>query len=259
LLHGDRDRRAQSRHRAVHRPQSAGCENRRADETGDARRRPRAGSAGLRSGALARARDAQGRPRGRRTRRRRPRSSGKADELGRIGREIPRLLRARAGDSRARRNTEGREAAGKEKVESRSAQVGAFVRELDLAHVPPEVRQKAKLVFLDALGIALASSTMDFGLIALDAARALGGKSESRLIGTRDKVAAANAVLAGGTLAHGLDYDDTREGAIVHTGSTAAITALAVGEATGAGGKATLEAAIAGTEVMCKIGLAAPG
>ena len=144
-------------------------------------------------------------------------------------------------------------------MESRSAKVGAFVRELDLARVPPDVRQKAKLVFLDALGIALASSTMDFGAIALNAARALGGKSESRLIGTRDKVAAANAVLAGGTLAHGLDYDDTREGAIVHTGSTAAITALAVGEATGAGGKATLEAAIAGIEVMCKIGLAAPG
>jgi 2-methylcitrate dehydratase PrpD len=144
-------------------------------------------------------------------------------------------------------------------VERCSERLGRFAGELALARVPADVRQKAKLVFLDALGIALASSTMDFGGIVLDTARALGGNAESRLIGTRDKVAAANAVLASGTLAHGLDYDDTREGAIVHTGATAATTALAVGEATGASGKSTLEAAIAGIEVMCKIGLAAPG
>ena len=144
-------------------------------------------------------------------------------------------------------------------MEHKSEKVGRFVRELELARVPSDVRQKAKLVFLDALGIALASSTMDFGGIVLDAARALGGNAESRLIGAAEKVAAANAVLASGTLAHGLDYDDTREEAIVHTGATAAMTALAVGEATGASGKQTLEAAIAGIEVMCKIGLAAPG
>jgi 2-methylcitrate dehydratase PrpD len=144
-------------------------------------------------------------------------------------------------------------------MERCSEKLGAFVHALELADVPPDVRQKAKLVFLDALGIALASSTMDFGHIVLDTALALGGNPESRLIGAGQKVAAANAVLASGTLAHGLDYDDTREGAIVHTGSTGAMTALAVGEATAANGKATLEAAIAGIEVMCKIGLAAPG
>ena len=73
------------------------------------------------------------------------------------------------------------------------------------------------------------------------------------------QVAAANAVLANGTLAHGLDYDDTLEEAIVHTGCCAGMTALAVGEELRASGKAVLEGAIAGTEVMCKIGLVAPG
>jgi 2-methylcitrate dehydratase PrpD len=37
------------------------------------------------------------------------------------------------------------------------------------------------------------------------------------------------------------------------------MTALAVGEETQASGKAVLEAAVAGTEVMCKVGLVAPG
>ncbi len=144
-------------------------------------------------------------------------------------------------------------------MERYSEKVATAVRGLKFEQIPADVRGKAKLVFLDALGIALASSTMDFGRIALDAARALGGNHESRLIGTPDKVAAANAVLANGTLAHGLDYDDTLEEAIVHTGCAGAMTALAVGEAVGAGGKQVLEAAIAGIEVMCKIGLVAPG
>jgi len=144
-------------------------------------------------------------------------------------------------------------------MERYSEKIAVFVRALKLAQVPSEVLEKTKPVFLDALGIALASSTMDFGGMALDAARALGGNRDSRLVGTADKIAAANAVLANGTLAHGLDYDDTLEGAIVHTGCCGPMTALAVGEAVGASGKAVLEAAIAGIEVMCKIGLVAPG
>jgi 2-methylcitrate dehydratase PrpD len=144
-------------------------------------------------------------------------------------------------------------------MEPYSQAIANFILGLDLGHVPRSVTDKAKLVFLDTLGIALASSTMDFGQMVLKVASKLGGAEESRLIGRATKVSGANAVLANATLAHGLDYDDTLEEAIVHTGCTAAVTALAVGEAVGASGRAVLEAAIAGTEVMCKVGLVAPG
>jgi 2-methylcitrate dehydratase PrpD len=144
-------------------------------------------------------------------------------------------------------------------VEPYSQSIGRFARELKLDDVPAEVIDKAKLVFLDTLGIALASSTMDFGTMVTNVARRLGGPNHSLLIGARERVAAANAVIANGTLAHGLDYDDTLEEAIVHTGSCAWMTALAVGEDVGADGQAVLEAAIAGTEVLCKVGLVAPG
>jgi 2-methylcitrate dehydratase PrpD len=144
-------------------------------------------------------------------------------------------------------------------VEPYSQSIGRFSENLKLADVPRAVVEKAKLVFLDTLGIALASSTMDFGKMAINVARRLGGPSASLLIGSPHRVAAANAVLANGTLAHGLDYDDTLEEAIVHTGACAWMTALAVGEEVKASGKAVLEAAIAGTEALCKIGLVAPG
>jgi 2-methylcitrate dehydratase PrpD len=144
-------------------------------------------------------------------------------------------------------------------MEPYSQAIGRFVGGLDLTQVPPAVVEKAKLVFLDTLGIALASSTMDFGKMVVNVAKKLGGAPQSRVIGTRVKVASANAVLANGALAHGLDYDDTLEEAIVHTGCVAATTALAAGEEVGASGRAVLEAAIAATEVMCKVGLVAPG
>src|SRR5207247_331521 len=109
------------------------------------------------------------------------------------------------------------------------------------------------------LGNGLAAAGEDFGRAALDVAEGLGGAPESALLGRRARVAAANAVLANATLAHGLDFDDTREDAIVHTGCVAVTAALAAGEAAGASGAALVEGVIAGVEAMCRIGLAVPG
>ena len=134
-----------------------------------------------------------------------------------------------------------------------------FVVGLDLDAVPAAVRTQATGLALDVLGNALAACGEDFGRSVLDVAEGLGGPPESALIGRTARVSAANAVLANATLAHGLDFDDTREDAIVHTGCVAVTTALAVGEAAGATGRAVLEAVIAAVEVMCRVGLAVPG
>jgi 2-methylcitrate dehydratase PrpD len=134
-----------------------------------------------------------------------------------------------------------------------------FIRGLALDQVPSSVTAKAALLALDTLGSCLASSREDFGRAVLEAAERLGGAPESTLIGTKSRSSAASATLANATLAHGLDFDDTREDAIVHTGCVAVTTALAVGEALGASGRAVLEAMIAGVEVMCRVGLAVPG
>jgi 2-methylcitrate dehydratase PrpD len=134
-----------------------------------------------------------------------------------------------------------------------------FVLGLTGAGIPAPVTAKAAVLMLDTLGSCLASSREDFGRAVLDSAERLGGPPESTLIGTKTKTGAASAALANATLAHGLDFDDTREDAIVHTGCVAVTTALAVGEAVGASGRAVLEATIAGVEVMCRVGLAVPG
>lgn len=142
---------------------------------------------------------------------------------------------------------------------SAARRLARFVLGLGLDALPPAVVTRATELVLDTLGNALAAAPEPFGRAALDVAERLGGAHESLLLGRRRRVAAANAVLANATLAHGLDFDDTREDAIVHTGCVAVPTALAVGEATGASGRAALEAVVAAVEVMCRIGLAVPG
>jgi 2-methylcitrate dehydratase PrpD len=134
-----------------------------------------------------------------------------------------------------------------------------FIRGLALDQVPASVAAQATSLALDILGSCLASSREEFGKAVLEAAERLGGPQESTLIGTKARTGAASAVLANATLAHGLDFDDTREDAIVHTGCVAVTTALAVGEALGASGRDVLAAMIAGVEVMCRVGLAVPG
>ncbi len=134
-----------------------------------------------------------------------------------------------------------------------------FVRALSLDRIPTPIVERARLLTLDTLGSCLASSTMDFGAAVMRTATGLGGRADSTVVGAPTRVAAANAVLANGTLAHGLDFDDTREDAIVHTGCVAVTAALAVAEAVGASGVAMLEAVVAGVEVMCRVGLAVPG
>jgi 2-methylcitrate dehydratase PrpD len=91
-----------------------------------------------------------------------------------------------------------------------SRRIARFVRALRLADVPPAIVSRAALLTLDTLGSCLASATMDYGRSVIETAERLGGAPESSVIGGKLKVAAANAVLANGTLAHGLDFDDTR-------------------------------------------------
>jgi len=142
---------------------------------------------------------------------------------------------------------------------SAARRLARFVVALELDDVPAAVVERAGLLALDTLGCCLAASRYDFGRAARATAERLGGKPESTVIGSAARVAAANAVLANSTLAHGLDFDDTREDAIVHTGCVAVPTSLAVGEATGAPGRAALAALVAAVEVMCRVGLAVPG
>ena len=144
-------------------------------------------------------------------------------------------------------------------METFAETLATFATGLSPAGVPRDVAEQATRLLLDTAGVTLAAVPEDFAASVHAVARALGGPPESSLWGGREQVGMAAAVLANGTLAHGLDYDDTLEEAIVHTGSCCVTAALAVGEACHAAGGDVLAAIVAGVEVMAAVGRACPG
>ncbi len=125
--------------------------------------------------------------------------------------------------------------------------------------IPKKVRAVAKQHALDALGIAIASSGMDYGESMHDAAVKLGSGTDSGALGFGTRLPATSAALLNGTLIHGLDFDDTHIGAIYHATGPALAAALAVGEAEHAEGATVLLAYVIGMEVGCRVAGAGAG
>ncbi len=140
-----------------------------------------------------------------------------------------------------------------------SEKLAQFVSELSMSDVPAEVRAVARAHLLDGLGIALASSDMDFAHSVHQAASQLGKGREAHTIGLGTGLPAPAAALVNGTLIHGLDFDDTHIEAIYHATAPALAAGLAVGQAEHADGETTLLAYIIGLEVGCRIAAAAAG
>ena len=105
-----------------------------------------------------------------------------------------------------------------EKVEPYSQSHRALRQRFEARRTCRRPSSRKRNWFSSTPSASLASSTMDFGPMVTRVAQKLGGAPGSLLIGTSSRVAAANAVIANSTLAHGLDCDDTLEEAIVHTG-----------------------------------------
>ncbi|MFI5365407.1 MAG: MmgE/PrpD family protein [Candidatus Binatia bacterium] len=142
---------------------------------------------------------------------------------------------------------------------SASETLATFAAELRFDALPTAVVAKLKLHLRDALGVALAGSTMDFGRAVHRVAQAMGGPPACTVIGFRDRMPAVWAALVNGTLAHGLDYDDTHTESVVHVSASIMPAALAACEEARADGESLLTALALGMEANVRIGLVARG
>lgn len=121
--------------------------------------------------------------------------------------------------------------------------------------LPGPVVEKCKVLILDCLGNQIgAYSEKAPALVYETMGRAESGPST--VVGWGTKSAPAAAALVNGTLAHTLDMDDAHRDSLTKTGSAITPAAMAVAEAVGASGAAVIEAAVAGYEVMIRLGLA---
>jgi 2-methylcitrate dehydratase PrpD len=142
-------------------------------------------------------------------------------------------------------------------METLSHRLARFVVETRYEDLPPEAILAAKKSLLDAIGVSLAASRIGEGCQAfVDLARASGGKPEATLLGHGDKVAARDAALANGAMAHAIDFEDAFDGAPLHPNASMVPAALAVAEARGGvSGREFLTALAVGCDLVCRIGL----
>lgn len=144
-------------------------------------------------------------------------------------------------------------------METYSKKFANFITGLNFRDVPSEVVEKCKMYLLDTLGICFIASTMDFSRMIYQVVQEQGGVTRCTLIGFPKKSSPAYAVFLNGSLVHGLDFDDTHSGAIVHTSTVVVPPGLALGEVNGISGKDLITAMVGGYEVATRIGLAASG
>ena len=123
--------------------------------------------------------------------------------------------------------------------------------------IPDEVRLRARHHLLDAVGIGLASGKRDFSQRTLLALQRAGGRGDSAVLGLPHRLPPRDAATLNGLLCHGLDFDDTHLGAVVHPTASAFPAALAAAELAGADVERLITAYILGVEVAARLGKAA--
>ena len=140
-----------------------------------------------------------------------------------------------------------------------SEDLARFAGAFSTDRIPAAVTARAKHLILDAVGIALASTTYDFAHRAMTAISGLAGSGDSAVIGMPARLPLRDAALVNGILVHGLDFDDTHSGGVIHATASVLPTVLAVGARQRASGREMLAAYVLGVEVAARLGAVAKG
>lgn len=125
--------------------------------------------------------------------------------------------------------------------------------------VPAQIRSRARHHVLDAIGIALASTKYDFAQRTLNAIAGLGGAGPVPVIGMPARLSARDAAVVNGLLCHGLDFDDTHLGGVIHPTASALPAALSAAMHVGASGRDLLTAYVIGVEASARLGAVVKG
>ena len=121
------------------------------------------------------------------------------------------------------------------------------------------MRERAKHLILDATGIALASGRYDFAHKAATAISGLGGEGRVPVIGLPLRLPPRDAALLNGILVHGLDFDDTHTGGVIHATASLWPAVLAAAHMRGASGADLVTAYVAGVEAATRLAAVGSG
>ena len=142
-------------------------------------------------------------------------------------------------------------------VDNRYTQAMArFVADLRYEDIPPEVRNRAKLLLLDTLGCGLYAAGLEWSTILRDTLLGLDASRDCAVWGTPHRLSSVHATLCNGTQVQGFELDDVHREAVMHPGSVVLPPLIALAESqTGISGKELLTAYVAGYETGPRVGM----
>jgi len=134
--------------------------------------------------------------------------------------------------------------------------MAGFVAGLRFSAVPTEVRERIKLLILDALGCALYGAKLEWCRILHETLSQLDGGESCVVWGTAKRLSAPHAALANGTQVQGFELDDVHRAGVLHVGAVTLPALFAVAELRrDLSGEEFLAAAVAGYEIGPRVGL----
>ncbi len=137
--------------------------------------------------------------------------------------------------------------------------IGQFATSFDLSSVPQPVIDYAKLCIADTIGIGFASHNYPFAGTSVKAVAGLAGDGDFNVVGTDLKLPVRDAALLNGLLMHGLDFDDTHSGAVIHGSTSAVPLMLAEGARHKVSGAKALAGYLLAIETDARVGKVAEG
>ena len=140
-----------------------------------------------------------------------------------------------------------------------SRTLAQLAHDLTFEAIPQEVRERAKHLMLDATGIAYASGSYDFAHKTLTAIAGLGGDGQVPVIGLPQRLSPRDAALVNGVLAHGLDFDDTHTGGIIHSTASMWPAVMSTAFMRAKSGADLVTAYVAGVEAATRLGAVGSG
>lgn len=132
--------------------------------------------------------------------------------------------------------------------------VAGYPHDNAVAEPPPEVIDIVKLSLLDWWAVGIAGIDEPVSTIVRSQVLDEGGKADSSVFGTDQRIPAKAAALVNGTTSHALDYDDTHFLHVGHTSVVVFSAAKAVADLQRASGSHFMQAALIGSEVCCHVG-----
>lgn len=132
--------------------------------------------------------------------------------------------------------------------------IAAFVTRQSYADLPPKAIEHAEMLISSTIASASLGSTLESSRIIRALERERGGNAEATVwFGAAEKLPVAAAARVNAVMSDAAASDDSDLRNIVHAGTTACATSLAVGETTGASGQDVLAAMVLGYEVAGRI------